>query len=54
MKTTGENRARSQQALRAVGKLVVRNYLERCAAQAIKSSREEECLLMDIIFTLTR
>ncbi len=48
--------AAAQQALRGVGKLVVRNYLERCATHAIKSGREEEVFdeLMDIIFKLTR
>ena len=48
--------AAAQQALRGVGKLVVRNYLERCASQAIKSGHEEEVFdeLMDIIFKLTR
>ncbi len=54
MRTTGENRARSQQALRGVGKLVVRNYLERCAAQAIKSGREEVCLMSFQPHPLTR
>ena len=48
--------AAAQQALRGVGKLVVRNYLERCAAQAIKSGREQEVFedLMDVVFKLTR
>ena len=48
--------AAAQQALRGVSKLIVRNYLERCASQAIKSGREEEVFdeLMDIIFKLTR
>ena len=48
--------AAAQQALRGVGKLVVRNYLERCASTAIKSGREDEVFdeLMDIIFKLTR
>jgi len=48
--------AAAQQALRGVGKLVVRNYLERCASQAIKRGREEEVFdeLMDIIFKLVR
>ncbi len=48
--------AAAQQALRGVGKLVVRNYLERCAAQAIKSGREQEVFeeLMNVIFKLTR
>ncbi len=48
--------AAAQQALRGVGKLVVRNYLERCASTAIKSGQQEEVFdeLMDIIFKLTR
>ena len=48
--------AAAQQALRGVGKLVVRNYLERCAAQAIKSGREQEVFeeLIEVIFKLTR
>ena len=46
----------AQQGLRGVGKLVVRNYLERCATQAIKGGRQEEVFdeLMDIIFKLSR
>lgn len=46
----------AQQAMKGVGKLVVRNYLERCASQAIKSGREEEVFdeLMDVIFKLVR
>lgn len=48
--------AAAQQAVRGVGKLVVRNYLERCASQAIKSGREDVVFdeLMDIIFKLVR
>jgi len=48
--------AAAQQALRGVGKLVVRNYLERCATQAIKGGREEEVFdeLMEIVFKLTK
>ena len=48
--------AASQQALRGVGKLMVRNYLERCAAEGLKSGREQEVYdqLMEIIFKLTR
>jgi DNA-binding FrmR family transcriptional regulator len=48
--------AAAQQALRGVGKLMVRNYLERCATHAIKSGREDEVFdeLMEIIFKLTR
>lgn len=46
----------AQQALRGAGKLVVRNYLERCASSAIKNGREEEVFdeLMEIIFKLSR
>jgi DNA-binding FrmR family transcriptional regulator len=46
----------AQQALRGVGKLVVRNYLERCATRAIRSGRETEVFdeLMEVIFKLTR
>lgn len=48
--------AAAQQAIRGVGKLVVRNYLERCASHAIKSGHEEEVFdeLVDVIFKLTR
>jgi DNA-binding FrmR family transcriptional regulator len=46
----------AQEALRAVGRLVVRNYLERCAAAAIKAGKEEKVYdeLMEVIFKLTR
>ena len=46
----------TQEALRSVGRLMVRNYLERCAAAAIKAGREEEVYdeLMEIIFKLTK
>ncbi len=48
--------ATAQQAMRGVGKLVVRNYLERCASQAIKSGREQEVFdeHMEVIYKLTR
>lgn len=48
--------AASQQALRGVGKLVVRNYLERCALSAIQSGRQDEVFdeLMNIVFKLTK
>ncbi len=48
--------AAAQEATRAIGRLVVRNYLERCAAAAIRAGREQEVYdeLMDIIFKLTR
>ena len=46
----------AQEALRGVGRLTVRNYLERCAAVAIREGREEEVYdeLMGIIFKLAR
>lgn len=48
--------AAAQEAMRGVGRLVVRNYLERCAARAIRAGREQEAYdeLMEIIFKLTR
>lgn len=46
----------AQEALRGAGRVMVRNYLERCAAAAIKAGREQEVYddLMDVIFKLTR
>jgi DNA-binding FrmR family transcriptional regulator len=46
----------AQEALRGVGRLTVRNYLERCASTAIKAGREQEVYdqLMEIIFKLAR
>jgi DNA-binding FrmR family transcriptional regulator len=46
----------TQEALRGVGRLMVRNYLERCAASAIKAGREQEVYdqLMEVIFKLTK
>ncbi len=46
----------AQEALRGAGRVMVRNYLERCAASAIKAGREQEVYdeLMDVIFKLTR
>lgn len=48
--------AAAQEALRGVGRLMVRNYLERCAAAAIKAGREQEVYdqLMEIIFKLSK
>jgi len=48
--------AATQEALRGAGRVMVRNYLERCAAAAIKAGREQEVYdeLMDVIFKLTR
>ena len=46
----------AHEALRGAGRVMVRNYLERCASAAIKAGREEEVYdeLMDVIFKLTR
>lgn len=46
----------AQEALRGVGRLTVRNYLERCASTAIKAGREQEVYdqLMEVIFKLAR
>ena len=46
----------AQEALRGAGRVMVRNYLERCAASAIKAGREQEVYdqLMEVIFKLTK
>ena len=46
----------AQEALRGAGRVVVRNYLERCAATASRAGREQEVYdeVMDVIFKLTR
>jgi len=46
----------AQEALRGVGRLMVRNYLERCASAAIKAGREQEIYdqLLEVIFKLTK
>jgi DNA-binding FrmR family transcriptional regulator len=48
--------ASAQEALRGAGRVMVRNYLERCASAAFKAGRESEVYdeLMDVIFKLTR
>ena len=45
-----------QEAVRGAGRIIVRNYLERCAAAGIKAGREHEVYdeVMDVIFKLTR
>jgi len=45
----------AQEALRGAGRVVVRNYLERCASAAIKAGREQDVYdeVMDVIFKLT-
>ena len=46
----------AQEALRGAGKIMVRNYLERCASAGIKAGREQEVYdeVMDVIFRVTR
>lgn len=48
--------AATQEALRGVGRLMVRNYIERCATSAIKEGREQEVYdeLMEVVFKLAR
>ncbi|PYQ20245.1 MAG: transcriptional regulator [Acidobacteria bacterium] len=45
-----------QEALRGVSRLVVRNYLERCASTAIRTGKGDAVYdeLMDVVFKLTR
>jgi DNA-binding FrmR family transcriptional regulator len=45
-----------QEALRGVGRVMARNYLERCASAAIKAGREREVYdeVMDVVFKVTR
>ena len=46
----------AQEALRGAGRVMVRNYLERCATAGIKAGREREVYdeMMNVIFKLTR
>src|SRR5437667_12904919 len=46
----------AHEALRGAGRVMVRNYLERCASRAIRAGREQEVYdeMMDVIFKLTR
>lgn len=46
----------AQEALRGVGRVMARNYLERCATEAIKAGREREVYdeVMDVVFKVTR
>jgi len=45
-----------QEALRGVSRLVVRNYLERCASTAIRTGKGDAVYdeLTDVVFKLTR
>ena len=46
----------AQEAIRGVGRVMARNYLERCASVAIKAGREGEVYdqVMDLVFKLAR
>ena len=46
----------AQEALRGAGRVMVRNYLERCATAAIKEGREQEVYdeVMDLVFKVSR
>ncbi len=46
----------AQAALRGAGRVMVRNYLERCATTAIKEGRGQEVYdeVMDLVFKVTR
>ena len=46
----------AQEALRGVGRVMVRNYLERCASAGIKAGREREVYdeVIDVVFRVAR
>ena len=46
----------AQEALRGAGRVMVRNYLERCATTAIKEGRGQEVYdeVMNLIFKVSR
>ena len=46
----------AQEALRAAGKLMVRNYMEKCATEGIKAGREQEIYdeFLDLIYRMVR
>jgi DNA-binding FrmR family transcriptional regulator len=48
--------AAAQEALRAAGKLMVRNYLESCVTQGIKAGRGKETYdeFLDVIYRMVR
>ncbi|MEP6995181.1 MAG: metal-sensitive transcriptional regulator [Acidobacteriota bacterium] len=48
--------AAAQEALRGAGKLMVRNYMEKCATEGIKAGREQEVYdeLLDLIYRMVR
>ncbi len=48
--------AAAESALRAAGKLMVRNYMEKCATDGIKAGREQEVYdeFLDLIYRMVR
>lgn len=48
--------AAAQEALRAAGKLMVRNYVERCVTQAITEGRANDIYdeFLDVIYRMVR
>jgi len=48
--------ASTQEALRGLTKLMMRNYLENCATEAIRSKKSEDIYdeLMDVIFKFAK
>ena len=46
----------AQEALRGVGRVMARNYLERCAGAGIKAGREREVYdeVIDVVFRVAR
>lgn len=46
----------AQEALRGVGRVMTRNYLERCASAGIKAGREKEVYdeVIDVVFRVAR
>lgn len=48
--------AAAQEALRAAGKIMVRNYVESCVTRGIKAGRGEEIYddLLDVIYRMVR
>jgi DNA-binding FrmR family transcriptional regulator len=48
--------AAAQEVLRAAGKLMVRNYMEKCATEGIKAGREQEVYdeFLDLIYRMVR
>jgi DNA-binding FrmR family transcriptional regulator len=46
----------AQEALRGVGRVMVRNYLERCASAGIKAGREREVYdeVIDVVYRVAR